>query len=703
MGENQKAKTAIARFFVYNVFFLLITQANSIAAKSTLFGNLTAPYLTFLDDLFYNLERADEKISDSCKADTRKLINLAREDDINALKILDASGKASSGILEGAVYSIGYYSECINTFVQSEKRTLKSKYCLISFNASADSHQEEIPHASWQVLTQRSKPPTIGLCVPQSCTTEDIQHATTYSLHNNFDDIDGRVTICHGDHTGFRTDVGAIVTLCILMFFIVLGIIGTTRDFMLTYKKTREAAHTVSDHSAEPNKNVSTIELCQREESRDPSLVDCYFLAFSFRTNAKKLFTLPKGGNISSIDGLKFLSMALIILGHTFSFGTQNLYFSNQEAIQQAPKDFLSQILANGTLAVDTFFVISGLLVTYVTLKLLAKSKGKVNWIYFYIHRYLRLTPLMMFVVLFCAYLLPYVSSGPNWPNSIEMYDQWCRKNGWLNALYLHNFINTENMCLSHTWYLATDMQMYIIVPIILFPLYKYYKIGVIIMVMVLAATTLTTALITAINNYPAIPYISNIVPLNKMNEYYKNVYIKPYCRMGPYIVGIGIAYLLLHHKELDLKKRIVALLWCLSTAAGLTVIYLMWPANKGILPTAAEAAAYSALARTVWGLCIGWVIISCYYGYGGFINSILSWSVFAPLSRLTYCAYLIHPVVMNVYYGSTESAIVFSQSYMIYTFLGNLTITYAISIICSLLFESPIIGLEKIFYKKSS
>ena len=34
-----------------------------------------------------------------------------------------------------------------------------------------------------------------------------------------------------------------------------------------------------------------------------------------------------------------------------------------------------------------------------------------------------------------------------------------------------------------------------------------------------------------------------------------------------------------------------------------------------------------------------------------GFINTLLSWKAFVPLSRLTYCAYLVHPLVMYVYY----------------------------------------------------
>lgn len=700
MGESQKTKITFARCFVYGTFFLLFSPAQSAPANSSLIGNLTAPYLAFLDNIYYNLQGAGGNISDACKADTRQLINLAREDDINALKILDATGKASSGILQGGVYFIGYYSECINTIVQSQENSFKAKYCLVSFKASATSRQKVISHASWKVLTENSKPPTIGVCVPHSCTTADVQHATTNSVQDNFEDIDGSVSVCHGDSTGFSRDVGAIITSCIWSFFLLLIIVGTVRDYIIDYK--RKLAHKTSSQGTDIDKNVSTLELCKKEESKDESLVDQFLLAFSLKTNATKIFTIHKGEKIAILDGVKFLSMVLVIFGHTYSFATQNLFIANPGTMQQAPKGFLTQIFANGTFIVDNFFMISGCLTTYTFLQKIDKKKH-FPFAYFYLHRYFRLTPALFAVVIFCAYLLKYTSTGPNWPNSIEMYDQWCSSNGWLNILYLQNFFNTENMCLSHSWYLSADMQMYIIAPVILIPLIKNFKVGVIIMVLFLAASTLITALITAINHYPAIPYINNIVQLDVVNAYYKHVYIKPYCRMGPYIVGMGTACFLHRHKELNIKKRTAAFLWCLSIGAGLAVIYLMWPANKGILPTVAEAAAYSALARTVWSLCIGWLILACRYGYGGFVNHILSWSFFEPLNRLTYCAYLIHPVVMNVYYGSTESAVMFSASYLIYSFMGTLIISYVLSLLLTMLFESPCINLEKMMIKKRS
>lgn len=42
------------------------------------------------------------------------------------------------------------------------------------------------------------------------------------------------------------------------------------------------------------------------------------------------------------------------------------------------------------TVAVDTFFLMSGLLVSYLLLRELDRNKGRFNVILFYVHRYLR-------------------------------------------------------------------------------------------------------------------------------------------------------------------------------------------------------------------------------------------------------------------------------------------------------------------------
>jgi peptidoglycan/LPS O-acetylase OafA/YrhL len=48
------------------------------------------------------------------------------------------------------------------------------------------------------------------------------------------------------------------------------------------------------------------------------------------------------------------------------------------------------ETIVNATVSVDTFFLMSGLLVSYLLLRELDRSGGKFNVALFYLHRYLR-------------------------------------------------------------------------------------------------------------------------------------------------------------------------------------------------------------------------------------------------------------------------------------------------------------------------
>jgi peptidoglycan/LPS O-acetylase OafA/YrhL len=58
------------------------------------------------------------------------------------------------------------------------------------------------------------------------------------------------------------------------------------------------------------------------------------------------------------------------------------------------------QGISNATISVDTFLLMAGLLVSFLLLAELDKKKGKFNFGWFYLHRYLRLA-LFHFSVIF--------------------------------------------------------------------------------------------------------------------------------------------------------------------------------------------------------------------------------------------------------------------------------------------------------------
>ena len=83
------------------------------------------------------------------------------------------------------------------------------------------------------------------------------------------------------------------------------------------------------------------------------------------------------------------------------------------------------------------------------------------------------MTPVYAIVLAFIATLMVYCGDGPNW-YSVEVSAEGCRKDAWLNLLYINNYVEgteVEDTCMGHTWYLAVDMQLFIVTPLIVLPL----------------------------------------------------------------------------------------------------------------------------------------------------------------------------------------------------------------------------------------
>ena len=124
-------------------------------------------------------------------------------------------------------------------------------------------------------------------------------------------------------------------------------------------------------------------------------------LSFSlYKTIPAIMTTHQPASAIASINGVRVISMLWIILGHTYVMQQQfSTLANNVKLIEAVPKRFLFQIVDNYHIAMDSFFVLSGLLLSYLSIKGLECHQGKFPFISFYVHRLLRLLPGYYFIL----------------------------------------------------------------------------------------------------------------------------------------------------------------------------------------------------------------------------------------------------------------------------------------------------------------
>ena len=113
---------------------------------------------------------------------------------------------------------------------------------------------------------------------------------------------------------------------------------------------------------------------------------------FSFLNNGRKVLsmkTMTSGGtSLDCLHGIRVLSTVWVVMLHTWNFGTALVH--NPSNAMENTLDWWFQGVWNATVSVDTFFVMSGLLVSYNLLRELERNKGKFNIGLLYLHRYIR-------------------------------------------------------------------------------------------------------------------------------------------------------------------------------------------------------------------------------------------------------------------------------------------------------------------------
>ncbi|GBM28863.1 hypothetical protein AVEN_43579-1 [Araneus ventricosus] len=182
---------------------------------------------------------------------------------------------------------------------------------------------------------------------------------------------------------------------------------------------------------------------------------------------------------------------------------------------------------------------------------------------------------------------------------------------------------------------------------------------------------------------------------LIKIWEHYDMVYKQPYTRICQYLVGLTLGYYL--HKK-TINKNVVRnckmTLTCgwVATGSFMWICFFSLHKRKEIM---LETAVYNGTKFLLTSCSFAWIIYVCFTGQAEFLNACLSWKALLPLGRLSYCAYLIHPIILFKLLLQTEDVMDFNIMLSISMYLYTFVRTYFISFIASMFYEMPVLSLS--------
>uniref|UniRef100_A0A2L2YGK5 Nose resistant to fluoxetine protein 6 n=1 Tax=Parasteatoda tepidariorum TaxID=114398 RepID=A0A2L2YGK5_PARTP len=629
-----------------------------------------------------------------------------------AVKMVDAIGKPSAGILEGTATALGDYDECLSITVPRRMRPIPvppykphqiafhGKYCVVqihlpdairkaamAYQAGNRSHSELANSKTFLRNLVKIAPRAdvaelrLGVCIPSVCDTKDLQ--TIVNEISAMVRFSATALRCETDEPR-PIKLEQVAVLCAIGFLVLLVMAGTSLEILHRFR----TGETMNDA------------MLQNE-----SFFAKFFLAFSVGKNTRKLFSLEPSDTpmISSIRGIKVVSACLYIVVWTYATPNDFHFFKYRSAFQffKFFEEWWFTIFANASAGVDSLFFIAGLQVTY---RLWWKSQNRninINIPKFILKWYIRFT-LSQVIVIGLLMCLPLLGYGPIWGDVVAPVIENCKQRWWMNILAINNFFSSDITCLPHTWLICCMMHLFIVAPVIFLILNKSTPIGIFVNVMLILGSGAAIAIVTLMNEFPPAPAFYFLSFIN-IKTVWEKLFIQAYDHVGSFCIGILLGFFFNKYEKVQLKKKLVVFGWCSAIICNLAVMCGLYGYRHGEPMEITLSAIYAAVHRVVWSVGIAWIVFACAYGYGGFVNSILSWKLFIPFERLANLIYLLHPLILFLHEGQLRERMYMAHLDQAMYATACIVFTVAIACICYVTCVAPFLYFEKYMWYYTS
>ncbi|XP_063721599.1 nose resistant to fluoxetine protein 6-like [Symsagittifera roscoffensis] len=689
---------------------------------------------------------ADEHVSKGSSGECLDQIRESQADGDAFFRVIDAWGKPEAGLTQGNVFWFGRPSLCNEIQIKvNEETTVTYSDRIVSFQLNT-------------TILGSAIPVNLDACLPEACNADD----TNWIVKSLFLTISEALntTLALENVSTTLADPGLLdfmfyFTVSLFGTLVVIVLVATLFDYSSAYSKEclanrdwvamKDPTDTMDldldddlqalhqEFSMGSSASRSKFVLHRLFRDLEESLCGLLLNAFSLRANIPMLLSCKSNSaSIDCLNGIRVLSINWVVLGHTLLFtGVFFVPISPVDNLFQLLNEYASKwtflAVSNGTFSVDTFFLLSGFLVTYLCLPRLPgmrrNSGSQVDslpqqsrlssdshilfWTLYIVKRYIRLAPALIFMTLFTVGVWKVLGNGIGamW-QPYEQQVSVCESNWWTNFVFVSNFPNVWTPCNGWTWYLANDFQFYIfsIIPFILFILFKSAIPASLLVFLCISLSAIGSfffawikhigpTVFVGYQNQPNIPHYQNSFAIT-----FGDYYVKPYFRFGAYGVGLLLGFLSYSCPpgSVKMSKKLNCVGWLVSIALMAGVIFGLSEMLYGYFPSFFLSALYNSTARILWAVGVAWVMFACMHGYGGIINSFLSWKIWIPLARLTYLVYLLHPLMIVFATASSQTQFHYNNYNYAASYVSVLTFTYALAAVAYLLVELPVIKIER-------
>ncbi|XP_058064194.1 nose resistant to fluoxetine protein 6 isoform X2 [Anopheles bellator] len=573
------------------------------------------------------------RVSAECRRQSALFLRSYESSDIWALRMHDASAKIGNGILNGNINQYGDFDQCLGILQEpaasnGAQPVVQGRYCMaevqptVKPNTVVLKYLFDLAQAHGMLRSSLHDPghrvprfSTVhwALCVPAGCTAADVQLSLGEFLQAYINDtgigteVKVSPALCQTKHHIWReyfTDRTLLVWGGLALYGL-LVLVATVYD----YKQADGAERAELLTAFSLIRNVRAV-VCLKEERND----------------------------IACVHGIRFLNAMLLLIAHKSMALFFNPYVNRTEMseILGQPWTVIGRAAAIFT---DPFIMFSGFLTTFSFVERLAKGH-RIRLHQEYAGRLLRIVPPLGALILFCTFVLPFLSDGPLWNLVVTNHGDICKRYWWRNLLFIHNYFGFQNMCLTHTHHVGIDTELFCVAPLFIYLIWRWPRRGIAGLVAIAVITTVhrfyTTYRLRLAN------YVYFGTSVKQLFDTADHMYTLPYYRVTVYIMGVILGYACSRYKTMKLSTQQLRTGWYVSSVS--IALAFFGPAPMGSLHyvyNPLHAASYAAFSPIAWCLFFAWIVFSANLGYSNKLIEFLSWRGFRVTTRLSYAIYL--------------------------------------------------------------
>ncbi|XP_054263046.1 nose resistant to fluoxetine protein 6-like [Macrosteles quadrilineatus] len=612
-----------------------------------------------------------------CREDSLRLEAALWNRTLWAEQMWDASAKTAVGLVTGTTIQMGDFDECLGV-----RAPVEAQYCLVTLDLEVpkghdtlDPETEEYPPqgSAWDKIyyggskaKQRLDRLKVALCVPSSCTPDDLRVSLTRYIQGTNQSV-ASVAVeegacSRGDDPGYMFTSGDIA-FCVVMLSVFIVVTSATVYDLVVYE--------YDGHSPPAN----------------------YVQCLSAYRGLRSLLRRDQGVaelDLSTLYGVHSFAFLFIVLGHRFG-SYMCAPITNYEDVEYMFRHYLlSMWTGHMDLFCDVFFFLSAFLLGVILS--LQLDKSYISPFKVYLHRLVRLVPAYATVIFFYATVYYKIGSGPLWNAVVRREKDQCSQYWWVNLLFLNNYLGGDKMCLLQSWYIACDFQLFVGGTLLLLLLNRRPLLGLPLSAVLLAVGLAAPFLGTYLYNRPALlTFYKGMWEQVRTDDVYLSVYSQAHYRAPGYLIGVLAGYAVFRRRTTELTKSNS---WLLLGCGFMVCFVTYWTGAIYTDPArpynALESALYAALNHAVFALGMTSVFWAFIFGPKSWVSDLFSWRGFVPLSKLSYSMYLVHNIPQIAAAAAARAPLRFDIYGLVSWTISDLALGLLMSLVMFLYIETP-------------